>query len=112
DSPRDRAGAVAAVGLHGPLRAGQGASLLRAAAAAEPARAARVGKDRVLARQDRSQPLLALERLDRLADAEDARRHVRAVLAVAAAPAVDHPVVPHEDRPLVVARVAPADEQV
>ena len=68
--------------------------------------------DLVPRRQHRAEALLRLERLDGEAHPEDRRRRVRAVLAVAAAPAADHPVVPHEDRPALVPRVAPADEQV
>ena len=112
DAPGDRARAVAAVGDDGPLRLRQRRALLHAAAAAEAARAAGVGEDLVAGREDRAEPLLALQGLHRQPDAEHRRRAVGAVAAVAPAPAADHPVVPHEERPALAARVAPADEQV
>ena len=113
DAPRDRAGAVAHVRHDGRPRPRAGSPPF---STPQPPRnlpgPARVGEDLVAGRQDRAEPLLAFERLHGEADAEDRRRRVRAVLAVPAAPAADHPVVPHEDRPLVVPRVAAADEQV
>src|SRR5262249_15291850 len=90
----------------------QDRALLDAAAAAEAARPAGVGADLVTRRQHRTQSFLRLERLHREPDAEDRSRRIRSVLAVAAAPAADHPVVPHEDRPALVASVPAADEQV
>src|SRR4029079_7984465 len=83
DAPRDRACSVAGVGHDGALGGGQRGALLDAAAAAEPPGPTGVGADRVLRRDDWAQSLLALERLHREAHAEDRRRAVGAVAAVA-----------------------------
>ena len=100
------------VGHHRALVLGEDAALDHAAAAAVLPGSAGVAQDGVVGGDDRGQPLLPLQRLDHQPDAEDRRRGGAAVLAVAAAPAADHPVVPHELAVVARPAVPAADEEV
>src|SRR4051794_30073888 len=92
-TPDDRALAVADVREHRPLDLAEARPLEYAAAAAELARATRVGLDVVARAEHGREALLGLDRLNVQTGAEDGRRDVRPVLAVAPAPTARQPVV-------------------
>ena len=77
-----------------------------AEAAAEPAWTAGVSADLVHGGQDRRQPLLAFDGLDRQPRAKDRGRGAGPVFGGPAAPSAGHPVVPHEVGAIVGAPVA------
>ena len=60
----------------------------------------------------RGEPLLPFERLDHEPDAEDGCGGGAAILAVAASPTADHPVIPHELTVIARTPVPATDQEV